>query len=338
MRTEKCSQLFLIFSILIIDAVLLNFLPSCQQNKELLQKTYAADTLVGDWQGKIVTSTGIEQPLAAQIVSYAGGKYRLNLLGNFDTRDSALGNLDAREKDSLLDFSGISNGSEWQGTIDGNSFKGVISGKLTGQFNMAKVERLSPTLNQKPPEQAVVLFAGTGLQHWQQVGDPVWYLNLARQLGGNDRVAYLRSSLWSDTDQQVMLLLGSDDGVKVWLNDKLVWSNARNRGAEPDDDTVNVALIEGWNTIMCKIANGDGGWGAYVKMVNPDGSALNNIYEQIAAAADGKSRDRLEKNDNYLTVWQISRQAFTQKGLTGNQLLEPVFPPSNRGVTGRNWV
>ena len=331
MRTEKCSNLFLIFAIFFTAIILPGFLMSCQQNKDLLQKTYAANSLVGDWQGKIVTATGIEQPLAAQIISYAGGKYRLNLISNFDTRDSALGNLDAREKDSLLYFSGISNGSEWQGTIDGNSFKGVISGKLNGQFNMVKVERLSSTLNQKPPQQAVVLFAGTDLQHWQKVGDPVWYPNLARQLGGNDRVAYLRSSLWSDTDQQVMMLLGSDDGVKVWLNDKLVWSNARNRGAEPDDDTVKVALIKGWNTVLCKIANGDGGWGAYVKIVNPDGSALNNIYEQIPAAADGRSRDKLVKNDNYLTVWQISRQAYTQKGLTGNQLLEPVFPPEQQG-------
>jgi hypothetical protein len=331
MRALKCFKLFLIVPIYFIAAaVLLFFSPSCRQNKDLLQMTYAPDTLMGDWQGKIVTPGGIEQPLAAQVVSYAGGKYRLNLIDSFDTRDSALGNLDAREKNGLLHFAGFSNGSNWQGTIDGHGFNGIVSGKLTGQFNMTKVQRLSSTLNQKAPAQAIMLFGGTDLQQWQQVGDPAWYINLARQLGGNDRVAYIRSSLWSDTDQQVMLLLGSDDGVKVWLNNNLVWTNASNRAAEPADDTVQAALSKGWNTIMCKIANGDGGWGAYVKLVNQDGSALNNIYEKIPAVPDGKSRDMLVKNDGYLTVWQITPKAFERKGLSGNQLLDVFFPPEQQ--------
>jgi hypothetical protein len=332
MCAQKYFKSFLIIPIIFIAVIgLLIILSSCQQNQTLLQKTYTPDTLVGDWQGKIVMASGIEQPLAAQVISYGAGKYRLNLLGSFDTRDSALGNLDAREKDGLLQFAGISNSSEWQGSIDGQNFKGVVSGKFTGQFNLTKVERLSPTLNQQPPAQADILFAGTDLQQWQQVGDPVGYINLARQLGGNDRVAYLRASLWSDADQQTTLLLGSDDGVKVWLNDKVVWVNASNRGATPDDDTIKVALIKGWNTIMCKIANGDGGWGAFVKLVNQDGAALNNIYEKIPAAPDGQSRERLVKNDNYLTVWQIAG-SYERKGLTGNQLLEVVFPPEQQNV------
>ncbi len=340
MCAKKCSYLFLILTIFFIAVFLLNFLPSCQQiscqqDTSLHQLTYAPDTLMGDWQGKMVTASGIEQPLAAQVISYAEEKYRLNLMSSFDTRDSTLGKFDAQLKAGILHFTGISNGTEWNGTINGYSFKGLMTGQLTGQFNLAKVVRLSPTVNQKPPAQAIILFAGTDLQQWQQVGDLVGYINLARQLGGNDRVAYLQSSLWSDTDQQVMMLLGSDDGVKVWLNNNLVWFNDKNRGAEPADDTVKITLIKGWNTILCKVANGDGGWGAYLKLVNQDGSALNNIYEKIPAAPDGKSRERLIKNDDYLTVWQVAG-AYEQKGLTVNKLLEVIFPPEQHGGNWKN--
>jgi hypothetical protein len=274
----------------------------------------------------MITAGGIEKPLVAQLISYGAGKYQVNLADSFDTRDSLLGRLDALKKNGLLHFSGTSMGTDWQGTINGNNFEGSISGELNGRFELVKVERLSPTLNKKPPAGAVILFDGTGLQQWQQVGDPVGYINLARQQAGNDRVMYLRSSLWSESNQQVILLLGSDDGVKVWLNDSLVWSNAKNRGAEPADDTVGITLIEGWNTLICKIANGDGGWGAYVKLVNQDGSTPGNIYEQDRSAAGGRSRENLIRNDGYLTVWQISG-AYERKGFTISQLLETVFPP-----------
>ena len=42
-----------------------------------------------------------------------------------------------------------------------------------------------------------------------------WLLDLEAALGGDDRVAYLRTHLHSDRDQTLLLELGSDDGVKA---------------------------------------------------------------------------------------------------------------------------
>jgi hypothetical protein len=334
MCDKKCFHPLIIVLTFFISAQLLTCFLSCRQTADLRKITHAPDSLMGDWQGLMVMADGSEQPLAAQVISYTGGKYRVNLLQGFDRRDSVLARLEAQRKEKVVHFIKPHDGTEWEGTIVGNSFKGHMTGRKTGQFNLSKVVRLSPSFDQPPPAGGIVLFAGTNLQQWQKVSDPVGYINLAQRLGGNDRVAYLRSYLWSDTNQQAIMLLGSDDGVKVWLNDHQVWVNNKNRGAEPADDTVQINLAKGWNTLLCKIANGDGGWGAYVKLVNQEGSALDNIYEKNPAADDSKSREALIKNSDYLTVWQVAgaykQAAFTTK-TTAAQLLEVVFPPEQQG-------
>jgi hypothetical protein len=67
------------------------------------------------------------------------------------------------------------------------------------------------------------------------------------------------------------LLLGSDDGVRVWINGRLVHSNPAYRGAYPDQDRVAVALDAGWNTVLVKVLQGAGGFGLYVRLADPEG-------------------------------------------------------------------
>jgi hypothetical protein len=304
---------------------------SCQKKTEQPKVTSAPDTLMGDWMGKLVMADGVEQPLAAQVICYAQGKYQANMLQAFATRDSALCRLQGLKKNETIHFSGQTRDDvEWNGSITGKNFTGEVIGSKTGTFTLVKIERLSPTLGKIPPAGAHLLFDGSSLEQWEQLQDRTGYINLARFLGGKNCVTYIRTSLWSDSEQMPFLLLGSDDGIKVWLNDALVWSNNKNRGARPADDTIQVNLKQGWNTIQCKINNGDGGWGAYVKFVNPDGTVLSNIAEKTAGRGDTKSRQGLDKNDGYLTVWQVSG-SFRQEPLKGEQLFDVPFPPEQHG-------
>ena len=66
------------------------------------------------------------------------------------------------------------------------------------------------------------------------------------------------------------MLIGSDDGVRIWLNDKLIHTNPAYRGAYPDQDKIPVQLKEGWNKLMIKVLQGHGGWGYYVRFVDPE--------------------------------------------------------------------
>ena len=47
--------------------------------------------------------------------------------------------------------------------------------------------------------------------------------------------------------------LGSDDGVKVWLNDKQAHSHNIARPLQPGSDKVNLNLHSGWNSLLLKI-------------------------------------------------------------------------------------
>jgi hypothetical protein len=55
--------------------------------------------------------------------------------------------------------------------------------------------------------------------------------------------------------------IGSDDGVKVWLNGELVHENWLHRGVVSDNDRVPVNFKKGKNQLVLKIQNALGPWG-----------------------------------------------------------------------------
>ena len=66
--------------------------------------------------------------------------------------------------------------------------------------------------------------------------------------------------------------LMSTNGTK--LNGELVHTNPAYRGAYPDQDRIPVRLKQGWNTLLIKVLQGAGGWGYYVRFVDPDDSPM----------------------------------------------------------------
>ncbi len=104
-----------------------------------------------------------------------------------------------------------------------------------------------------------------------------WMAELDRVIGGDNRVAYLRTNVISESEQKVKLELGSDDGVKAWLNDELVHANNVARGVTPGDDVVEIALKAGDNILLLKIVQGGGGWGACARIRNLDGGKAPGV-------------------------------------------------------------
>jgi len=102
-------------------------------------------------------------------------------------------------------------------------------------------------------------------------------INLDKFFGTEQCVAYLKTNIYMVKSQKVELEVGSDDGVKIWLDNKLVHQHNVQRGHEPGQDIVEVTMEKGWNTLIMKITQGVGGWAASLGIASPDGDVVEGI-------------------------------------------------------------
>ncbi len=113
-----------------------------------------------------------------------------------------------------------------------------------------------------------------------------WVMDLLKALGGGTQcVAYARTWIHSDKDQPALLELGSDDGIKVWLNDKQVYALNASRSLQPGSDKVPVQFHSGWNQVLFKITQNNQGWGFCARFRKPDGSHLEGLRSESAPKA-----------------------------------------------------
>ena len=98
-----------------------------------------------------------------------------------------------------------------------------------------------------------------------------------KEFGGNNRVAYMRTTIISDKEQKISLEMGSDDGIKVWLNGKVVHKLYKSRAHKAGEDKINVTLIDGENNLLVKIIQAGGDWSASVIISSLDGSFAEGV-------------------------------------------------------------
>lgn len=125
------------------------------------------------------------------------------------------------------------------------------------------------------------------------------YLDLTELFGNpTDVSAYLYAELESEKDQEVYLHIGTNDAGKVWLNDELVieYVTKTGRSAEPSQNIAKIQLNKGVNTLLLKIGQIGGGWGAYAQIVSKEDqkiydSKFENLFsnsEKMATVIESK--------------------------------------------------
>jgi len=98
------------------------------------------------------------------------------------------------------------------------------------------------------------------------------YVRLDDLIRPNEQgIVYGLAYVFSPDERTAALLLGSDDGVRVWINGEIVHTNPVYRAAEPDLDRVAVRLKKGWNKVLVKVLQGAGGWGFFARFADPGG-------------------------------------------------------------------
>jgi hypothetical protein len=154
----------------------------------------------------------------------------------------------------------------------------ICDWNLIGPFDAPNMSYLQVAY---PPEKKIDLsmtYQGKGdvPLRWGKIqAEPSGFMRLENRITPSERgIVYGQVYVFSPDKRDVLLLVGSDDGVRIWLNEELIHTNPAYRGVYPDQDRIQVSLNEGWNTLLIKVLQGGGGWGFYVRFVDPEGHLL----------------------------------------------------------------
>jgi hypothetical protein len=143
-----------------------------------------------------------------------------------------------------------------------------------------------------PPEEVIDLntvypgVKGKSIR-WQYIKTPEnGYINLIDKIIPYEfAVCYAVTYLYTITPKTVHLYIGSDDGAKVFLNNKQLYRYLGIRIAEPDQAEIDLNLKTGWNKLLIKIENNLGGYAFYARISERDSDLYIN--------ADQKKPDEL---------------------------------------------
>ena len=108
-------------------------------------------------------------------------------------------------------------------------------------------------------------------------GSRAGLVEIDKVFSGFNRACYLKTQIISTKEQNALLQIGSDDGVKIWLNGHLVHANNAVRPCSPDQDKAAVKLKPGENTLLVKVTQGGGEWSLCCRLRAPDGKALSGV-------------------------------------------------------------
>ena len=124
---------------------------------------------------------------------------------------------------------------------------------------------------------------------WQYLKTPEnGYINLTDRIHPYEfAVCYAVTYIYSTRNKTVILYIGSDDGAKVFLNNRQLYRYLGVRIAEPDQAEIALNLKAGWNKVLIKIENNLGGYAFYARLSGRDSTLIVN--------ADQKKPEELKK-------------------------------------------
>lgn len=113
-------------------------------------------------------------------------------------------------------------------------------------------------------------------------------------------VNYVQRSIELAKDMELLAYVGSDDGLHLWVNDKLVFKNDADRGLEPNQEFIPLKLKKGTNRVMLKINNLGNPQGFFFSFL-PDNDVYRIESEKIWTKT---ARDFPDVN----SIFQIERE------------------------------
>ncbi len=102
-------------------------------------------------------------------------------------------------------------------------------------------------------------------------------VDLAGEVASDNCVIYLKTRVFVPAAQAVIFELGSDDGIKLWVNGEVTHVNNIDRGVAPGADRAKAKLRQGWNDLLAKITQNGGGCGMSLRITSTDGAEISGL-------------------------------------------------------------
>ncbi len=180
--------------------------------------------------------------------------------------------------------------------------------------------------------------------------------NLFSNVPEDDVTGYAITFLESERDQNYLLSLGSDDTIKIWVNDRLIFSKYVHRPLRRADDVIQLPVKKGQNKILFKITNGYGPWGFFADIggysialsaerlnspLSPSLTLLNAEGEVLAnnAGAGGRRNAIIDYSFTEPGVYAVRIEDIAGKGGAGYLYhldVRPTTPDFAMAVTPDN--
>jgi len=158
--------------------------------------------------------------------------------------------------------------------------------------------------------------AGVDLKRTYENGKAAWHSEpkfvdgKVHPLPNTIGATYLYRTIEAPAKRRLQVSLGSDDGIKVWLNTKQVLSKNVARGAAPDQEKLTLDLNKGRNELLLKITNSGGIAGVYFRTMSTSPNGLPANVAQALLVADTKRTAAHRKlirqhyRSNFSKAWQ----------------------------------
>jgi arylsulfatase A-like enzyme len=138
---------------------------------------------------------------------------------------------------------------------------------LIGPFDNSSrkgMEKVYPPEKEFIPNQKYINAENKKVGWWFYEGREERYISLAKLFNpSGEDVVYARRIIKLKENANLKIGLGSNDGIKMWVNGKLIHSNVVARTAIPNDDILTVPFKKGENAVLLKIDQLGGGWGFF---------------------------------------------------------------------------
>ena len=149
---------------------------------------------------------------------------------------------------------------------------------------------------------------------------------------------YAIQHVYASTEQSVVFLVGTGDGLRLWLNGELVFAQSQGQ-LDIGHRAISVTLQPGWNTVLARLANRGGWHGMYFHVSNhardrARGAARNSQWDQVLEIWSGTSES--ERDDIHLL--EIVGNAHARRGQWDEAATVYERLIERQPSRNRNWV